>query len=229
MNAGDRSTGRIRRVAAVSGVDARMTRNQKLALAGSLTLLVVLGLFAAYLLGTSSGDSSAAGSSPGASTPPSAPSEGPPSSQPLAPVTVDSVDLSSGPGSNGGWGTDVSLVFVGGVEGPQMTVTQGAGAGEYDVSFDRKVIIDQSLIDGVGADASRLLMRLNWDPATQELQIFQAAFVANITKTVVDTAGGKATVEFVRTPLPATKHDCIQITKPVPYTALFGLSKVTGF
>ena len=30
-----------------------MTRNQKLALAGSLTLLVVLGLFAAYLLGSS--------------------------------------------------------------------------------------------------------------------------------------------------------------------------------
>ena len=84
-----------------------MTRNQKLALAGSLTLLVVLGLFAAYLLGTGSGDSSAGGSTPGASTPSSAPSEGPPSSQPLAPVTADSVDLSSGPGSNGGWGTDV--------------------------------------------------------------------------------------------------------------------------
>jgi hypothetical protein len=205
-----------------------MTRNQKLALAGSLTLLVVLGLFAAYLLGTSSGDSSAGGSTPTSSAP-SAPSEGPPSSQPLAPVTVDSVDLSSGPGTNGGWGTDVSLVFAGGVEGPQMTVAQGAGAGEYDVTFDRKVVIDQSLIDGVDADASRLLMRLNWDPAAKELQIYQAAFIANITKTVVGTAGGKATVEFLRSPLPATKHDCIEIDKPVPYTALFGLSKVTGF
>jgi hypothetical protein len=206
-----------------------MTRNQKLALAGSLTLLVVLGLFAAFLLGTSSGDPSAGGSTPSSSAPSSAPSEPPPSSQPLAPVTVDSVDLSSGLSSDSGWGTDVSLVFVGGVEGPQMTVAQGAGAGEYDVTFDRKVVLDQSLIDGVDADASRLLMRLNWDPTTQELEIFQAAFTANITKTVVATAGGKATVEFVRTPLPATKHDCIEIDKPVPYTALFGLSKVTGF
>src|ERR1043165_1240834 len=113
MNAGDRSTGRIRRVAAVSGVDARMTRNQKLALAGSLTLLVVLGLFAAYLLGTSS-DPTAGSSTPGSSPPASAPSSGPPSSQPPAPVTVDGIELSSGPSSNGGWGTDVSLVFAGG-------------------------------------------------------------------------------------------------------------------
>src|SRR5260221_2148026 len=108
MNAGDRSTSRIRGLAAVSGVDARMTRNQKLALAGSLTLLIVLGLFAAYLLGTSSGDSSAGGSTPTSSAPSA--SGGPPTSQPLAPVTVDTLDLSSGPGSNGGWGADVSPV-----------------------------------------------------------------------------------------------------------------------
>ena len=205
-----------------------MTRNQKLALAGSLTLLVVLGLFAAYLLGTSS-DSTAGSSTPGSSTPSSAPSEGPPSSQPPAPVSVDGIELSSGPSNNGGWGTDVSLVFAGGVEGPKMTIAQGNGQGEYDVTFDRDVTIHQSMIDQVDADASRLLMRLNWDPALHEFQIYQAAFTANITKTVVGTAGGKATIEFVRTPLPATTHDCIEIDKPVPYTALFGLSKVTGF
>jgi hypothetical protein len=205
-----------------------MTRNQKLALAGSLTLLVVLGLFAAYLLGTSS-DSTAGSSTPGSSTPSSAPSSGPPSSQPPAPVTVDSIELSSGPSSNGGWGTDVSLVFAGGVEGPQMTIAQGNGQGEYDVTFDRDVTIHQSMIDQVDAQASRLLMRLNWDPALHEFQIYQSAFTANITKTVVGTAGGKATITFVRTPLPATTHDCIEIDKPVPYTALFGLSKVTGF
>jgi hypothetical protein len=229
MNAEDRSTGRIRGVADVSGVDARMTRNQKLALAGSLTLLVVLGLFAAYLLGSSSGGSSGGGSTPGSSAPSSTPSEPPPSSQPPAPVTVDSLDLSSGPSANGGWGTDVSLVFAGGVEGPRMTVTPGTGPGEYDVTFDRQVTLHQSMIDEVDADTSRLLMRLNWDQTTQELQIFQIAFIDNITKTVTATAGGKATVEFVRTPLPPTKHDCIEIDKPVPYTALFGLSKVTGF
>jgi len=205
-----------------------MTRNQKLALAGSLTLLVVLGLFAAYLLGTSS-DPTAGSSTPGSSTPSSAPSSGPPSSQPPAPVTVDGIELSSGPSSNGGWGTDVSLVFAGGVEGPNMTIAQGNGEGEYDVTFDRDVTIHQSMIDQVDAEASRLLMQLNWDPALHEFQIYQSAFTANITKTVVATAGGKATIEFVRTPLPATKHDCIEIDKPVPYTALFGLSKVTGF
>jgi hypothetical protein len=189
----------------------------------------VLGLFAAYLLGTSSGDSTAGSSNPGSSTPSSAPSSGPPSSQPPAPVSVDGIELSSGPSSNGGWGTDVSLVFAGGVEGPQMTIAQGNGQGEYDVTFDRDVTIHQSMIDQVDAQASRLLMRLNWDPALHEFQIYQSAFTANITKTVVDTAGGKATIEFVRTPLPATTHDCIEIDKPVPYTALFGLSKVTGF
>jgi hypothetical protein len=206
-----------------------MTRNQKLALAGSLTLLVVLGLFAAYLLGSTNSDSTAGSSTPGSSTPSSAPSSGPPSSQPPAPVSVDGIELSSGPSSNGGWGTDVSLVFAGGVEGPQMTIAQGNGQGEYDVTFDRDVTIHQSMIDQVDAQASRLLMRLNWDPALHEFQIYQSAFTANITKTVVDTAGGKATIEFVRTPLPATTHDCIEIDKPVPYTALFGLSKVTGF
>jgi hypothetical protein len=205
-----------------------MTRNQKLALAGSLTLLVVLGLFAAYLLGTSS-DSTAGSSTPGSSLPSSAPSSGPPSSQPPAPVSVDGIELSSGPRSNGGWGTDVSLVFAGGVEGPQMTIAQGNGQGEYDVTFDRDVTIHQSMIDQVDAQATRLLMRLNWDPALHEFQIYQSAFTANITKTVVGTAGGKATITFVRTPLPATTHDCIEIDKPVPYTALFGLSKVTGF
>jgi hypothetical protein len=205
-----------------------MTRNQKLALAASLTLLVVLGLFAAYLLGTSS-DSAAGSSTPGSSLPSSAPSSGPPSSQPPAPVSVDGIELSSGPRSNGGWGTDVSLVFAGGVEGPQMTIAQGNGQGEYDVSFDRDVTIHQSMIDQVDAQATRLLMRLNWDPALHEFQIYQSAFTANITKTVVGTAGGKATITFVRTPLPATTHDCIEIDKPVPYTALFGLSKVTGF
>jgi Immunoglobulin-like domain of bacterial spore germination len=215
-----------------------MTRNQKLALAGSLTLLVVLGLFAAYLLGTSSGDSTAGSSTPGSSTPSSGPTSGPPSSQPPAPVTVDSIKLFSGPSTNGGWGTDVALVFGGGVDSgpgnasqqPQMTITPGNGEGEYDVTFDREVTIHQSAIDRVDAQASRLLMRLNWDPALHELQIYQSAFTANITKTVVGTAGGIATtVEFVRTPLPATTHDCIEIDKPVPYTALFGLSKVTGF
>jgi hypothetical protein len=90
MNAADGSTGRIRPVAAVSGVDVLMTRNQRLALAGSLTLLVVLGLFAAYLLGTSSGDPAAGSSTPGSSAPSSNPTSGPPSSQPLPPEVVDS-------------------------------------------------------------------------------------------------------------------------------------------
>jgi hypothetical protein len=229
MNAADGSTGRIHPFAAVSGVDALVTRNQRLALAGSLTLLVVLGLFAAYLLGTSSGDPAAGTSAPGSSTTSSTPTSGPPSSQPLPPLTADSIELSSGPSSNGGWGTDVSLVFTGGVEGPKMTIAHGNGQGEYDVTFDREVTIHQSLIDQVDAQASRLLMRLNWDPALHEFQIYQSAFIGNIGKTSVDTGGGKATIEFVRTPLPPTKHDCIQIDKPAPYTALFGLSKVTGF
>jgi len=228
MNAADGSTGRIRPVAAVSGVDALLTRNQRLALAGSLTLLVVLGLFAAYLLGTSSGDSTAGTLPPGSSTPSSNPTSGPPSSQPLPPLTADSIKLSSGPSSNGGWATDVTLVFAGAV-GPKMTIAQGNGQGEYDVTFDREVTIKQSSIHQVDAQASRLLMRLNWDPATHEFQIYQSAFIANIGKTLVDTSGEQAKIEFVRTPLPPTKHDCIQIDKPAPYTALFGLSKVTGF
>ncbi|MDX6520189.1 MAG: hypothetical protein QOJ31_1557 [Gaiellales bacterium] len=205
-----------------------MTRNQRLALAGSLTLLVVLGLFAAYLLGTSSGDPAAGSSTPGSSAPSSNPTSGPPSSQPLPPEVVDSFEVSSAPISSG-WGSDLSLIFTGGVEGPQMTVVHGNGEGEYDVTFDRDVIIHQSIIDEVDADASRLLMRLSWDPATHQLQIFQLAFNSNITRTVATTGGGKATIEFVRTPLPPTKHDCIEIDKPAPYTALFGLSKVTGF
>jgi hypothetical protein len=228
MNAADGSTGRIRPVAAVSGVDVLMTRNQRLALAGSLTLLVVLGLFAAYLLGSSSGDSTSGSSHGGSTTTPSGAGSGPPSTQ-LPPEAVDSFEVSSGPISGGGWGSDLSLIFTGGVEGPQMTVVHGNGEGEYDVTFDRDVIIHQSIIDEVDADASRLLMRLNWDPATHQLQIFQLAFNSNITKAVATTGGGKATIEFVRTPQPPTSHDCIQIDKPVPYTALFGLSKVTGF
>jgi Immunoglobulin-like domain of bacterial spore germination len=206
-----------------------MTRNQRLALAGSLTLLVVLGLFAAYLLGTSSGDPAAGTSPPGSSTTSSNPTSGPPSSQPLPPVAVDSIKLSSGPSSNGGWGTDVTLVFAAGVTGPQMTIAQGNGQGEYDVTFDRRITIRQSSIAQVDAQASRLLMRLNWDPALHEFQIYQAAFIGNITNTSAATSGGQAKIEFVRAPLPQTKHDCIQIDKPVPYTALFGLSKVTGF
>jgi hypothetical protein len=206
-----------------------MTRNQRLALAGSLTLLVVLGLFAAYLLGTSSGDSSAGTTTPGSSTPSSNPTSGPPSSRPLLPLAADNIEFSSGPGSNGGWATDVTLVFTGGVDGPQMTIARGNGQGEYDVTFDREVTIDKSLIDPLEAQASLFLMRLNWDPATHEFQIYQSAFIGNISKTSVHTGGGQAKIEFVRTPLPPTKHDCIQIDKPAPYTALFGLSKVTGF
>jgi hypothetical protein len=205
-----------------------MTRNQKLALAGSLTLLILLGLVAAYLLGSTSGDSTSGTSTPSSSETSSGPASGPPSSQPLAPVTLDRITLSSGPADGGGWGTDVSLVFEGD-EGPQMTIAHGNGEGEYDVSFDRDVSIDQSAIAQVDAQASRLLMHLGWDPAIHQLQIFQTAFVANIGDTPVRTEGGTATIEFVRTPLPPRSHDCIQIDKPVPYTALFGLSKVTGF
>jgi hypothetical protein len=206
-----------------------MTRHQKLALAASLTLLVVLGLFAAFLLGSSSGDSGAGSSNGGSTTTPSGAGSGPPPTQPLPPVSVDAIEATSGPVSGGGWGTDLSLVFAGGGEGPRMTVVHGNGEGEYDVTFDRDVTIHQSMIDDVDADASRLLMRLDWDPATHQLQIFQSAFVSNITRTVATTGGGKATVEFVRSPQPPTSHDCIEIDKPAPYTALFGLTKVTGF
>ncbi len=229
MTAADGSTGRNRAAAAVCGVDALVTRNQRLALAGSLTLLVVLGLFAAYLLGTSSGGGAVGTPSPGSRSTASNPTSGPPSSQPPPALVADSIQLSSGPSSNGGWGTEVALVFTGGVEGPKMTIAQGNGQGEYDVTFDREVIIHHSLIAQVSAQASRLLMRLNWDVATHEFQIYQSAFIGNISKTLVDTGGGQAKIEFVRTPLPPTKHDCIQIDKPVPYTALFGLSQVTGF
>jgi hypothetical protein len=203
-----------------------MTRNQKLALTGSLTLLVVLGLFAAYLLGTSSGSSSAGSSTPGSTTPSSGPTSGPTSSQP-GPATLSTVELSSGPTSHG-WASDVTLVFSGGAA-PQMTIVHGNGEGEYDVTFDRDVTIPAQAISAVEADAARLLMQLNWDPALHQLQITQSAFISNVTDTVVGTDGGRATIEFVRTPLPATTHDCIEIDTPVPYTALFGVSKVTGF
>src|SRR3954451_12825395 len=113
MNAADGSTGRIRRVAAVSGVDAPMTRNQKLALAGSLTLLILLGLVAAYLLGSTSGDSTSGTSTPSSNEISSGPASGPPSREPPAPVTLDRITLSSGPADGGGWGTDVSMVFQG--------------------------------------------------------------------------------------------------------------------
>jgi hypothetical protein len=205
-----------------------MTRNQKLALAGSLTLLVVLGLFAAYLLGTSSGDSTAASSTPGSSTPSSAPSSGPPSSQPPAPVTLAGIAPHSGPTASG-WETDLALAFGGGVDAPGMTIAHGNGEGEYDVTFDGDVTVPRSVINQVDAEASRLLMQVQWDPATHELQIFQTAYLTQITSATADSSGGAGTITFLRRPVPATSHDCIEIDKPVPYTALFGLSKVTGF
>ena len=210
-----------------------MTRNQRLALAGSLTLLVVLGLVAAYLLGSSSG-SSTTGSSPGGSgSVPSGGSSGPPSTQPLPPLKVATIKLSSRPSANGGWGSDVALTFapqgLAGTAQPQLTIAQGNGVGEYDVTFDRAVTIPASALAAVQADAARLLMRLTWDPSTHQLQITQSAFVSNITKTVATSVSGVATVEFVRTPQPPTTNGCIQVTKPVPYTALFGISKATGF
>jgi hypothetical protein len=208
-----------------------MTKAQRLALFSSAALLILLGLVAAFLLGSSTGGGSGAGSSGGPSTLPSGGSSGPaPSggSTSTQPMVVQSIEYSNGPNNGGGWASGFTLVFRG-PTAPRIRVdSPGPAAGRYSLSFDHPVTLDPAILTGTGSDAARFLFKLRWQPGAQVLQVDVIGFASRISSTRTGTDVNRAGFDVIRTPTPVTSHDCLSITDPSPFTALYGLYTVKG-
>ncbi len=208
-----------------------MTKAQRLALFASAALLILLGLVAAYLLGSSSGGGSGAGSSGGSVTLPSGGSSGPsPSggSTSAQPLVAQSITYSSAPNNNGGWASGFTLVFRG-AAAPRIRVdSAGPAASEYRLSFDHPVTLDPAILASTGNDAARNLFKLRWDPGTQVLRVDVIGFASRISSTRAGTDLNRAAFDVIRTPTPVTSHNCLSITDPLPFTALYGLYTVKG-
>jgi immunoglobulin-like protein involved in spore germination len=202
-----------------------VSRAQKIALVAAAVLLLVLGLVAAIKAGQNGGGSAESG---GAA---SAPQSGGTSTPSTVPVSVKFIEFSNGPSNDGGWGTDVTLVFVG-TPAAKMTVSQPrdtvAGGTDYQVTFDRPVSISDDVITAAGNGGDQVLLQLAWGQSAQSLVVTVEAYAGDITKTVTGVDGNRSTLEFVRTPLPRTQNDCIQMDQPVPFTKLYGITAVSG-
>lgn len=218
MGLADGSTGRTGPVAVVfRGV----SRAQKIALIVVACVLVALGFVVAFKLGSDSNDgsgSSAGSSSSVPSTPASSPASSP--SGPL--VSLVHLGFSNGPISGGRWGTGIALTFTG-ARPPQISAA-GQNAGVYDFTFDQPVSVAPSVIAQANVDGDPILLKLGWDDGSQTLSVTVEAYTQG---TMAIGADG-ASLQFVRTPAPATQHDCIQIDQPVPFTKLYGITTVSG-
>src|SRR3954471_8648924 len=129
-----------------------MTRAQKVALGAAATLLVCLGLALAVLVGLGTGsdaDASRTGSAAGGGG--------------ADPVAIGSLELSTGARDEGGWATDVTLVFSGDDGVPARVAA--AGSGDYDVRFARPVSMAPGVLEAVARPAERLLLDMRWDPS----------------------------------------------------------------
>jgi hypothetical protein len=192
-----------------------VSRAQKISLGVAAAVLIALGLVFAYLAGGSNGGGSAATSESGSAASSS------------APVTVSAIELTSGASDGGGWGSGVTLVFAGG-QAARPTVAKGGAAGAYDVTFDRPVVLSQTLIDNTATAADQQLMQLAWDPSSRTLTITATAWASAISRTDAGIEGADATVALVRTPTPKLTNKCISVAKPDPYTKLNGITTVSG-
>jgi len=200
-----------------------VSRAQKIALIAAAVLLVALGLVAAFK--AAQGSDTTADSGGAASVPQSG---GASSGASQAPVTVKFIEFSNGPSATGGWGTDMTLVFVQ-PQGAKMTVTPSQTQdGQYLVTFDRPVSISDDVIAATGNGGDQVLLQLAWNTASQTLMVTVEAYTSDISKTATSFDGNRSTLEFVRTPLPKTTNDCIQMGQPVPFTKLYGITTVSG-
>ncbi len=204
-----------------------MTRAQRIAIGVSAALVAALLV---TLVLTRKDDTTSAtppGSSPASAPASSGGGQSTPTSQPKPPVTISSIEISAGADTGGGWGTSVALVAAGGT-GPKATVRPGASVGQYAVTFDRPVRISPAVVQSVGTSADNMLLHLTWNQAAQSLTLTAIAYTSNIARTTAGTDAGRTTVELVRTPTPILSHDCIQVNDPVPYSKLYGTTKVSG-
>jgi hypothetical protein len=201
-----------------------VTRSQKLALAGSGTLLAVLLAVAAYVFATrtsSSADGTGPGSSPtsSASTPTS-------STSPPPPAALHAVSFSNGPDPTRGWDTSVTLTFAG-TTAPRPTLHPGNAAGSYTLTFSRPVTVAPGLLGPANQRGVHYLTHLSWNTGVKALTVRETAFTSGITPAVA-TAGNRARLRLVRTPTPTTSNGCLALTQPRPFTALTGISVAKG-
>ena len=196
-----------------------MSRAQKIALALSGGLLLVLGAALAVSLAGGDGDSAAP---PGSSlpSPSSAPSSAP------EPVRVRFIELATGASNGGGWGTSITFVFEG--DSAPRPAAVKAGGGSWQVTFDQPVVIPPQALRKVADDFDRLLLKPDWDESGQVLSLGVEAFAGEVSRSVTGSDVNRATVELVRTPSPVISNDCIQIDDPPPFTKLYGLTTVSG-
>jgi hypothetical protein len=200
-----------------------VTRTQKLALAGSGSLLGVLLLVTAYVFATSTSttvDGTSFGSSPGSSA------STPTSSTPPPPVVLQRVSVQSGPDPANGWDTGVTLVFQGS-SAPRSTVHPGGSKGSYTLTFSRPVSIDPQVLSAANQAGSPYLVALSWNAPARALTVRATAFTGNITPVSV-TSRNRSTLRMVRQPTPRISNRCLALSKPRPYTALTGVSVAKG-
>ena len=200
-----------------------MTRTQKLALAGSGTLLVVLVVVAGYVFATSS-SSSTGGSGPVSSAGSS--SSTPTSGTPASVVALQRVSFSSGPDPARGWDTNVALVFQGS-RAPRSTVHPGGPAGSYTLTFNQAIAVDPRVLSAANRAGAPYLVHLSWNSGAHAVTIRATAFTGGITP-VSGTFQNRSTLRLVRQPTPVTSNNCLALTKPRPFMALTGISVASG-
>ena len=200
-----------------------MTRTQKLALAGSGSLLAVLLLVTAYVFATST-STTAGGTSFGSSAGSSAST--PTSSTSPAPVALQRVAFQSGPDPAHGWDTGVTLV-VQGSTAPRSTLHPGSSKGSYTLTFSRAVSVDPQVLSAANRAGAPFLVALSWSAAARALTVSATAFTGNITP-VSATFRNRSTLRMVRQPTPRISNRCLALSKPRPYTALTGVTVAKG-
>jgi hypothetical protein len=202
-----------------------VTRTQKLALAGSGTLLAVLVLVAAYVFATRT-SSSAGGPGPGTSPTTTPPVSTPTTTTPPPAVVLHHVSFSNGPDPVRGWDTSVTLAFQGG-SAPHPVVHPGSEAGSYTLTFSTPVSVPRGVLGSANKRGARYLTQLSWAQAARALTITETAFTGGITP-VVATSHTRTRVRLVRTPSPTITNGCLSLTQPRPFTALTGVSVAKG-